>query len=95
MPFLNQQNEENDRRKYLIINLHERILPRPAGIEPAISWSPVDRASDWATEAGSKRKNKQNMKSVHMPQAKGKQNNQPLFTNKVTTKQDRIHETHQ
>ena len=26
MPFLNQQKGENDRRKYFMINLHERML---------------------------------------------------------------------
>ena len=31
MPFLNQQKGENDRRKYFIINLHERMLPDPPG----------------------------------------------------------------
>ena len=35
-----------------MIHLHERIFPDPAGIEPATSWSPVGRASDWANEAG-------------------------------------------
>ena len=34
---------ENDRRKYLMINLHERILPTSAGVEPVTSWSPVRR----------------------------------------------------
>ena len=34
-----------------MINLHERMLPDPAGIEPATSWSPDGRASDWATKA--------------------------------------------
>ena len=29
-----------------------RMLPDPAGIEPPTSWSPVGRASEWATEAG-------------------------------------------
>ena len=33
-----------------MINLHAKIVPHPARIEP--SWSPVGRASDWATEAG-------------------------------------------
>ena len=36
-----------------MINLHERMLPTSAGVEPATSWSPVGRASNWATEAGS------------------------------------------
>ena len=35
-----------------MINLHERILPTSAGVEPATSWSPVGRASNCATEAG-------------------------------------------
>ena len=40
-PFLNQRKGENDRRKYFMINLHERILPTSAGVEPVTSWSPV------------------------------------------------------
>ena len=36
-----------------MINLHERMLPTTAGIEPATSWSQSDGASNWATEAGS------------------------------------------
>ena len=43
LPFLNQQKGENDRRKYFMINLHERMLPTSAGVEPATSWSPVGR----------------------------------------------------
>ena len=31
------------RRKYFMINLHERMLPTSAGVEPATSWSPVGR----------------------------------------------------
>ena len=34
---------ETDRRKYFMINLHERMLPSSAGVEPATSWSPVGR----------------------------------------------------
>ena len=34
LPFLNQRKGENDRRKYFIINLHERMLPNPAGSNP-------------------------------------------------------------
>ena len=30
-------------RKYFTINLHERMLPTSAGVEPATSWSPVGR----------------------------------------------------
>ena len=52
LTFLNQRKGENDRRKYFMINLHKRMLPTSAGVEPAISWSPVGRASNWATEAG-------------------------------------------
>ena len=51
LPFLDQRKGENDRRKYFMINLHERMLPTSVGIEPATSWSPVGRASNWATEA--------------------------------------------
>ena len=47
-----QRKGENDRRKYFMINLHERMLPTSAGVEPATSWSPVGRASNCATEAG-------------------------------------------
>ena len=42
-----------------MINLHERMLPTSAGVEPATSWSPVGRriqlshrGRHWATEAG-------------------------------------------
>ena len=28
------------------------MLPDPVGIEPVISWSPVERTSNWTTEAG-------------------------------------------
>ena len=52
VPFLNQRKGENYRRKYSMINLHERNLPTSAGVEPATSWSPFGRASNWATEAG-------------------------------------------
>ena len=34
---------ENDRRKYFMINLHERMLPTSVGVEPATTWSPVGR----------------------------------------------------
>ena len=43
LPFLNQRKGDNDRRKYFMINLHERMLPTSAGVEPATSWSPVGR----------------------------------------------------
>ena len=33
--------ERMDRRKYFMINLHERMLPTSAGVEPSTSWSPV------------------------------------------------------
>ena len=29
------------------------MLPTSAGVKPTTSWSPVGRASNWATEAGS------------------------------------------
>ena len=41
LPFLNQRKGENDRRKYFMINLHERMLLTSVGIEPAAFWSPV------------------------------------------------------
>ena len=51
--FLDSGEEMNDRRKHFMINLHERMLPETAGIEPKTSWSSVGRASDLAIEAGS------------------------------------------
>ena len=50
MSFLNQRYEENDRRKYFMINLYDRMLPDPAEIKPATSWSPVGCTSHWATK---------------------------------------------
>ena len=50
--FLNQRKGENVRRKYFMINLHERMLPTRR-VEPASFWSPVGRACKWATESGS------------------------------------------
>ena len=35
--------ESAEGRKYFMINLHERMLPTSAGVEPATSWSPVGR----------------------------------------------------
>ena len=32
MPYLNQRKGENDRRKYFMINLHERMLPTSASV---------------------------------------------------------------
>ena len=52
LPFLNQPKEENDRRKYFMIKSPRKNVADPAGFEPATSWSPVRRASNWATEAG-------------------------------------------
>ena len=52
LPFLNQQKGENDRRKHFIIKSPRKNVANPAGVESAISWSPVGRASNWATEAG-------------------------------------------
>ena len=43
LSFWNQWKGENDCRNYFMINLHERMLPTSAGIEPATSWSPVGR----------------------------------------------------
>ena len=41
LPFLNQWKGENDRRKYFMISLRERMLPTSVGVESATSWSPV------------------------------------------------------
>ena len=49
LPFLNQRRGrgggggKNDRRKYFMIYLHERMLLTSAGVEHATSWSPVAR----------------------------------------------------
>ena len=43
LSFLHQRKGESDHRKYFMINLHERMLPTLAGVEPATSWSPVGR----------------------------------------------------
>ena len=40
LPFLNQQKGENDRRKYFMINLHRKMLPTSAGVEPTTTWIP-------------------------------------------------------
>ena len=48
---LNQLKGENDHGKYFIISLHERMLPDPAGIKPATSWSSVRYTSNCATKA--------------------------------------------
>ena len=52
MPFLNQQKGENDRRKYFMTSLHERMLPTSAGLHPRPPGLQLDDASNWATEAG-------------------------------------------
>ena len=43
MHILSPETEENDRRKYFMINLHERMLATSAVVEPATSWSLVGR----------------------------------------------------
>ena len=43
VPFLIQQKGENDRRKYFMINLYERMLPTLAVVEHATSLPPVGR----------------------------------------------------
>ena len=40
------------RRKYFMINLHERMLPTSAKVEPRPPGLQSDGASNWATEAG-------------------------------------------
>ena len=52
LPYLNLRKGENNRNISWSIYT-KRMLPDPAGFEPATSWSPVERAFDWATEAGS------------------------------------------
>ena len=41
--FMSPPPPKNDRRKYFLISLHERMLPTSAGVEPGTSWSPVGR----------------------------------------------------
>ena len=38
LQFLKQQKGENACRKYIMINIYQRMLPDPAGIESATSW---------------------------------------------------------
>ena len=52
LPFLNQQKGKNECRKHFMINLHERILPASAGVEPATSWSPVGRCIQLSHRGG-------------------------------------------
>ena len=37
--------------KYFMIKSPRKNVADPAGVEPATSWSPVGRASNWATKA--------------------------------------------
>ena len=53
LPFLQQRKGKNECRMYFMINLHERMLPDPAGIEPTNSWSQVRCTSIWATKPSS------------------------------------------
>ena len=52
--FLESAEGRDDRRKYFMINLHERMVLTSAGVEAATSWSPFGRASNSATKALSK-----------------------------------------
>ena len=45
------ESAENDCRKYFMINLHERMLPTLAGVNPRPPGPQSDGASNWATEA--------------------------------------------
>ena len=45
LPFLNQQKEENDHRKYFTISLHERIFTDLARIKPG-TWAQLFKAND-------------------------------------------------
>ena len=47
MPFLNQQKGENDHRKYVMINCHERMLPTRWGSNPQ---SPDHQSDTYPTE---------------------------------------------
>ena len=44
LPFLNQRTGENDRRKYFVINLHERMLPTNPQ-PPDHQWDAANRAN--------------------------------------------------
>ena len=48
---MNRRKGENDRRKYFMNNLYERMLPTSVWVEHGTSWFPVGR-SIRATEAG-------------------------------------------
>ena len=52
LPFLKQRKGENDHENISVINLYGRMLPDPAGIEPATFLSQVGGTSNWATKAG-------------------------------------------
>ena len=52
LPFLDQLMGENDHRKNLMIKSPWKNVADPVGIKPTTSWSPVEHASNWATEAG-------------------------------------------
>ena len=46
LPFLNQRKGQNDRRKYFMINLHERMLPTGRGLNPQPPGLRLDGASN-------------------------------------------------
>ena len=69
LPFLHQWKAENGRRKYFMIKSPWKNVADSAGVEPATSWSPVRRTSNWATEVGtikSWRRISQNQTSDHL-----------------------------
>ena len=49
-PFLNQWKGTTDRRKYFMIKSPRKNVADLAGVEPATSWSPVRRTSNWTTK---------------------------------------------
>ena len=52
LPFLEQRKEENNRRKYLMVNLNKSMLPTWDGGMELATRSPAGCTSNWATEAG-------------------------------------------
>ena len=68
---LNQRKGENDHRKYFMINLHERMLPTSAGVEPATSWSrrtriQLSRPLSHRGRQKKKKKKKRRRRSIHV-----------------------------
>ena len=62
-------------RKYFMINLHERMLPTSAGLNPRSPGLQSDGASNWANETGSIR----NWQLLFLYQLKGENDHRKYF----------------